>query len=250
MGRELKRVSLEFKWPLKEKWVGYVNPYYPPECKECESGYNEETQKIDDEWYGFHKSDDWVYVEGTTRRWNRNSWQYNLTQEDVDALIESNRLVDLTHDYVSGEGWVEKTPKHHPTADEVNERARRHGACHDSINKSICVKARAEREGVYGFCDACNGENRVFGGKEHEDRYNNWERFDPPAGEGYQMWETTSEGSPMTPVFESLRELCEWCETNASVFGTKTFISKEEWFEVLTGEKIGFEDKENGIIWI
>jgi hypothetical protein len=28
-----------------------------------------------------------------------------------------------------------------------------------------------------------------------------WQSTDPPAGEGWQLWETVSEGSPVTPVF-------------------------------------------------
>ena len=32
----------------------------------------------------------------------------------------------------------------------------------------------------------------------------------PPKGEGFQLWETTTEGSPVSPVFETLDELCEW----------------------------------------
>ena len=30
---------------------------------------------------------------------------------------------------------------------------------------------------------------------------------DPPNGDGYQLWETTSEGSPVSPVFESIDAL-------------------------------------------
>lgn len=61
------------------------------------------------------------------------------------------------------------------------------------------------------------------------------ELCEPPKGEGYQLWETTSKGSPVShvsPVFETLDELCEWCEENATTFeGFKT--SKEEWKEML-----------------
>lgn len=56
----------------------------------------------------------------------------------------------------------------------------------------------------------------------------------PPAGEGYQLWENTSEGSPMSPVFSTLEDLCAWCEENATVFAdSKT--SKEQWMKKLSG---------------
>ena len=58
------------------------------------------------------------------------------------------------------------------------------------------------------------------------------ELCEPPKGEGYQLWNTTSEGSPISPVFETLDKLCEWCEVNATTFG-KFKATKEEWKEML-----------------
>ena len=52
-------------------------------------------------------------------------------------------------------------------------------------------------------------------------------KYDPPGGEGYQLWETTSEGSPLSPVFTSLESLCVWCERNATTFGKYT-ATKED----------------------
>lgn len=40
------------------------------------------------------------------------------------------------------------------------------------------------------------------------------EMMEPPVGEGYQLWETTSEGSPISPVFTTLEELCDWYMEN------------------------------------
>ena len=37
-----------------------------------------------------------------------------------------------------------------------------------------------------------------------------WQPQEPPVGPGYQLWETTSEGSPMSPVFATLAELAAW----------------------------------------
>jgi hypothetical protein len=34
MGREIKRVALDFDWPLDEIWHGYLNPHYA-ESREC-----------------------------------------------------------------------------------------------------------------------------------------------------------------------------------------------------------------------
>jgi hypothetical protein len=59
--------------------------------------------------------------------------------------------------------------------------------------------------------------------------------LEPPRGEGYQMWETTSEGSPQSPVFKTLDELAEWCAKNASTFADcKT--TKEAWKKMLADD--------------
>jgi hypothetical protein len=41
MSRELKRVALDFNWPAKMIWKGYLNPYHSQKCKLCDGGgYN------------------------------------------------------------------------------------------------------------------------------------------------------------------------------------------------------------------
>lgn len=59
------------------------------------------------------------------------------------------------------------------------------------------------------------------------------ELLEVPNGEGYQLWETTSEGSPISPVFETLDELCEWCEDNATTFAHSK-ANKEKWKQMLS----------------
>lgn len=63
-------------------------------------------------------------------------------------------------------------------------------------------------------------------------------QFEPPAGEGYQLWETTSEGSPISPVFETLSELSEWCAVHATVCANIK-ATKKEWKQMLETEKVG-----------
>lgn len=70
------------------------------------------------------------------------------------------------------------------------------------------------------WCPKCEGEKdyRVL--------------TDPPSGDGFQLWETTTEGSPQSPVFATMRELSEWCEINATVFADFT-ATAEEWRKML-----------------
>jgi len=44
--------------------------------------------------------------------------------------------------------------------------------------------------------------------------------LEPPTGEGWQMWENVTEGSPISPVFETPEELAHWlADSNASACG-------------------------------
>ena len=95
------------------------------------------------------------------------------------------------------------------------------------------------------YCKQCKEFARIKGIKEtryecpdYDDYFKEVkeklkELCEPPKGDGYQLWETTSEGSPVSPVFETLDELCEWCEDNATTFGDKK-ASKEEWKQMLS----------------
>jgi len=60
-----------------------------------------------------------------------------------------------------------------------------------------------------------------------------FEAYEPPKGEGWQMWETTSEGSPISPVMESPEILAEWLvDNNASSFGRNT-ATYEQWLATI-----------------
>lgn len=146
---------------IKESWSDFgpwelddlnevVNFYFEVEresetCKHCDgSGLNEETKALKDSWYSFDETK-WVYIDGR-KRYNDCAWVYHLTDLEVDALWEAKRLGDF---------------KEKPTPEMVNDWARK-GIGHDGINQYICVKARAEHQGVYGFCEACKGKGYVY----------------------------------------------------------------------------------------
>lgn len=210
MGREIKRVALDFNWALGVIWKGFVNPYRSQECTACKgSGYNPETKRIADDWYDF---------EGTGRE-----WCHNITQDEVDALIENGRLMDFTHNFVRGKGWTKIEPPPQITAEMVNEWSK-HGLAHDAINRGICVETRAKRLGVFGYCPVCNGDGEIYFNDHIKELNENWyekERYEPPAGEGWQVWETVSEGSPVTPVFPTKEALIEYLVQNGDLWDQK-----------------------------
>lgn len=68
-----------------------------------------------------------------------------------------------------------------------------------------------------------------------EDGYYSFPKTEPPAGEGWQVWETTSEGSPVTPVFATPEELARHCaDRGVSTFGDVT-ADYETWLRFVTG---------------
>ncbi len=239
MGREVKRVALDFEWPLGERWKGYVNEHYVERslCTACDGrGLNPATKRIEDHWYDLEgHGSRWDYARDANGRatgivgetWR---WCDNITQDEVDALVEKGRLREWRG---KEEGWV-TVPR---TAEEVNALNANGGgglSGHDSMNRWICVETRAKRLGVWGFCDECV-EGDIWTSPEAHELAENWEGYDPPSGEGYQLWETTSEGSPKSPVIATPKELARWrTENGVSTFADMT-ASYEVWLTFARG---------------
>lgn len=55
-----------------------------------------------------------------------------------------------------------------------------------------------------------------------------WEETEPPEGPGWQMWETCSEGSPISPVFETAEELAGYLAKTQ-----KENVSADGWLRVI-----------------
>jgi hypothetical protein len=91
-------------------------------------------------------------------------WCHDITQDEVDALLESRRLHDLARNWVVGDDgqgrWVRNDKK--ITAEAVNEWSRGRGMGHDGINRGICIKARLERFGIPKTCPACEGHGSRY----------------------------------------------------------------------------------------
>ena len=246
MGRKIRRVPLDFDYPLKKVWHGFKNPYPSDPCPCCgRSGYSPEAKLLRDQWYGdaeFHPSmtgsqpflpeSEALRLRATinltgarialpfeisairqeaTRLadyFNR-SWNHHLDQDDVNALVEGGRLKDLTHDFIPGRGWVSKPDFSTPTAEQVNLWSL-YGFGHDSINEWICTKAKLIRLGLDPCCSHCGGSGEMYESEEIKRLSEEWEPVDPPEGEGWQLWETVTEGSPISPVFATEDEFVNW----------------------------------------
>lgn len=107
----------------------------------------------------------------------------------------------------------------------------------DAITATRKIIALAGLPDTWGTCKICNGEGVDPNVAE---KYNAWEPSNPPTGEGYQLWENVTEGSPISPVFKTLDELCTWCEKNATTFASFK-ATKERWKEMLLNDCVCHE---------
>lgn len=91
------------------------------------------------------------------------------------------------------------------------------GLGHDAIDRHRATKAIIEAAGLdpdeWGICDTCDGASVH---PDDQGDLDEWERTDPPEGDGLQVWETVSEGSPITPPFESKEALVKYLVQNGT----------------------------------
>ncbi len=91
---------------------------------------------------------------------------------------------------------------------------------HDAVDRWSAVKKINAAAGLpedWGTCKTCKGDAIDPAVKA---AYEAWAEFEPPKGDGYQLWENVSEGSPVSPVFSTLDALCKWAATHATTFGS------------------------------
>ena len=271
MGREVKRVPLDFEWPIDKVWKGYLNPFYQysKPCPFCEgSGSSPEAKVMSDQWYGNapfnpedrgsipYLPDDPIIVAQATRKtvqepayygrgdaaikrecerlcglFNK-AWSHHLNEGDVDALIKAKRLTDFTHTWKKGNGWIKNVPESIPMAKQVNDWSLS-GMGHDSINQWVVVSAECKKLGVSERCAHCKGEGTLWLSKEYRKKCDAWEREEPPQGDGWQVWETVSEGSPISPVFSTPEALAKHMTTTR--WGGDQGTSYENWMKFIVG---------------
>lgn len=273
--RTVKRVPLDFDAPLKDVWAGYLLPekLHEESCSACDgSGYSAHARYLRDRWYGkvpFHPAEtgsepltpatpevrafaernvahapgyygtgETAIVREATRlatMWNR-QWCHHLAQADVDVLIDANRLWDFTRVFRKGTGWEPIVPAPTVIAEQVN-RWSLQGFGHDSLNCGVVIRAACERLGVSDTCDRCEGHGsceRYPGQRAEADA---WEETEPPVGEGWQLWETMTEGSPTSPVFATAEGLACWCVPNATLFADID-ATYEDWLSLITEDRV------------
>jgi hypothetical protein len=196
MGREVKRVALDFDWPLNKAWSGYLSP----EWRSCPSSTCRGGETVDAAWLAAIVHLLLIAGEnGLKGKGKLHPWLESLDNAPTDPD--------------NGYAVVPPTPL---LSDLTTKLAGRVPGFlgHDAIDRWAATKAIVRGAGLpenWGTCKMCEGH-----GVHPDDRAASeaWERTEPPAGEGWQIWETVSEGSPITPVFATAGELAEWCVLN------------------------------------
>lgn len=245
MSRQLKRVALTFNWPLHKPWTGYLNTLAQAAvpCPACRgTGLTQLAHHLHEQWYGnapfrpedrgstpFQSNHPAVLAKAKRNTLRTQSacdeealrlcglfndaWMHHLNEADVAALLAANRLTRFTHTWSPAGKWAPKTPAYTPTPQEVNEWSI-DGFGHDATNCCVCVQSECLRQHQSYFCAHCAGESRVWPFPDDKRAADQWKPTEPPPGAGYQMWETVSEGSPISPVFVTPEGLATWLAEN------------------------------------
>lgn len=187
MGREIRRVPVGFDWPLNKPWQGFIPPAWRPCPNEamrlCVNGSTPASA-----WLGVivHHL---MILGDDARRGRLHPWCAALAlapnaQPGPDMTALTVGLAGREPSFLG------------------------HDACDQWSAQKKIVEAAGLDPNAWGTCTVCKGH------AIHPDDYaasEAWEGEAPPAGEGWQIWETVSEGSPITPAFASPEELADWC---------------------------------------
>lgn len=87
----------------------------------------------------------------------------------------------------------------------------------------------------WGTCLRCKGEGSLWDSHSNKVRAERWRRKEPPKGVGYQLWETVSEGSPISPVFAKPEELADWLASPAYERSVDQGTTREQWLRFING---------------
>lgn len=261
MGRELKRVALSFDWPLEKTWEGYLNNLPgATTCVECQgTGLSKFAIHLKDLWYGDAPftpkkpitPDNEAVQQNAKRNMRENAdasiiqeeaerlcklfnsqWSYHLEEKEIKALVKDNRLMDFTHVWIKDQGWTKKPDFKIPTPEEVQAWSILTFG-HDCINQWVVSDAVCKQKRQAKSCLVCKGSGGIYPTKAIEKAYKAWKRTEPPSGTGYQVWETVSEGSPISPVFATPEELAHYMATKSRDRNTASY---DHWMKFILGD--------------
>lgn len=220
--RTMKRVPLDFDWPLDKTWGGYLNEHYR-KCPECEGGRTSAREYLEALVRLI------LLVGADAHRGEQHPYFLNFPVE-VPYGVASPDMVELTT------GLAGRAPQDGPFGG--------HDACDLWAATRAIVGAAGLDPKTWGICAHCEGQAID---PEAAEACEDWEPTEPPEGEGWQLWETVSEGSPISPVFATADELADWCVATDGALGPGgAALPKQRWLAMFAGE----EDLEAGSLMV
>jgi hypothetical protein len=203
VGRQIKRVPLDFDWPLETRWDGFVNPHWRkcpnPDCRHGSTIAGDMLENI------VHL----ILVAGS------------------DAAKGGKKLHPWIREIGCG-SYDHIEPK---MAELSTGLAGREPSFfgHDACDRWSAAKKVIQAAGLpdnWGTCPTCDGHGIDPAVRE---AYEAWEPTEPPAGDGWQVWETVTEGSPISPVFASDAGLIAWLVGQGYSLESATAFAKSGW---------------------
>lgn len=240
MGREIRRVPMDFDFPLNKTWTGFLHPeeLHGDTCLKC-------------------------YGKGTTAAYQ---WvmAIGLLLEDVVQDLGAQSQGKAPHPY------LRETPHHPYDLGEYDHETKtyvRQGVgmlrpsedllplmaklCETSGDRlaemgytyrvgTKLIEAAGFDPMEWGKCPDCDGHGDIEKYPGQRADYEAWEPTDPPEGEGWQLWQTVSEGGPISPVFATPEELAEWMSSPEYTWGATKSIGQPSYESALAFIKEGW----------
>lgn len=233
MGREIKRVALDFDWPLSKVWEGYLMPdsLYSKPCTDCDNGYT-----AGGAWLMTLAHRLTMLADDAEREQPLGRALHPWLAQDQYPPVWRDRTLPTEHQFYS-QYVVRPSTDIIDLVNGLEESAGRHydNSIHGlgrSTTDAYCIaSAIAKAAGMpedWGVCKTCDGDARLEAYPGQAEDQEAWDPTEPPSGDGWQVWETVSEGSPISPVFADREDLVQWLMSPAYSWGTSHPLTRAQ----------------------
>jgi hypothetical protein len=239
VGREIKRVAEGFDWPLGKRWKGFLPPDDGKvECVLC---------ILDDRSTGYSRLGMSLYSLATRNPERPHARKHLMHPSDREHIPFVEKMASVG--FLQALGHFPARPLVSQDQEDLDRQDKTflaalrkwhndRDSCPGSDVYSWGGTLTNQREVVYDlmlviadalgvtmddifFCPACGSEGKVVADSDQHHIYNAWEEEEPPAGSWWQVWETVSEGSPVTPAFATDDELIDYLVKNGDLWSQR-----------------------------